>query len=128
MKTVFLCTPHKLGALNYELIDRIKALGFEVLCAATHTPQDLPYDDLFEANVALIKRADVFVAVLKDYGKDLTAEVGMAYAWGKPSIGIDYNAQTSDVMSYYALNNIIKPEELEDSLSLFKANSETIQI
>lgn len=45
MKEVFLCTPHKLGNLNHELIDRIE----------------------------LIKHADIFVAVLKDYGKDLTA-------------------------------------------------------
>ena len=119
MKTVFLCTPHKLGDLNHQLIDRIRKVGFEVLCAATHSPQDVPHKEMFATNVALIKRADIFVAVLKDYGKDLTAEVGMAYAWKIPCIGIDYEAKDTDVMSYYALNKIIKPEELEDTLKSY---------
>lgn len=119
MKTVFLCTPHKLSELNHDLIKRIKVLGFEVLCAVTHSPQNIPYDQMFKTNVDLIKRADIFVAVLKDYGKDLTAEVGMAYAWNIPSIGIDYAAINSDVMSYYALGQIIKPEELEEMLKKF---------
>lgn len=119
MKTVFLCTPHKLGDLNHELINRIKNLGFEVLSAVTHSPQDVPYEEMFKTNVELIKKADIFIAVLKDYGKDLTAEVGMAYAWNKPSIGIDYNARDSDVMSYYALHKIIKPENLEKTLKKF---------
>ena len=44
MKTVFLCTPHKLGNLNFELIDKIKKLGFKVLCAATDTPQKIPLE------------------------------------------------------------------------------------
>ncbi len=120
MKTVFLCTPHKLGTLNIELIARIKKLGFKVLCAATHTPQNLPEEQIFEKNIGLIKQSDIFVAVLKDYGKDLAAEVGMAYAWKIPSIGIDYNAQKSDVMSYFSLGKIIKPEKLEETLSAFR--------
>lgn len=119
MKKVFLCTPHKLGKLNNELIDRIKSVGFEVICAVTHSPQDVPFDQMFETNIELIKQSDIFVAVLKDYGKDLTAEVGMAYAWNIPRIGIDYNAQKSDVMCYYALQEIIKPEQLEDILSKY---------
>lgn len=116
MKTVFLCTPHKLGDLNYELIARIKALGFNVLCAVTHSPQDAPHDQMFLTNVNLIRQSDIFIAVLKDYGKDLTAEVGMAYAWNMPRIGIDFNAKESDVMTYYALDQIIKPEKLEEIL------------
>ncbi len=120
MKTVFLCTPHKLGDLNHQLIDRIKKLGFNVLCAVTHSPQNVPYDQMFKTNVELIKKSDIFVAVLKDYGKDLTAEVGMAYAWHKPSIGIDFNAKNDDVMSYYALDKIIKSEQLEEALSKLK--------
>lgn len=76
------------------------------------------YDRLH--NVNLIKKSDVFLAVLNNYGKDLTAEVGMAYAWDMPRIGIDYNAIKGDVMCYYALQEIIKPEELENTLSKFK--------
>jgi len=120
MKKVFLCTPHKLGALNHELIDRIKKLGFDVLCAVTHSPQHAPFDEMFKTNVNLIKESDIFVAVLKDYGKDLTAEVGMAYGWNIPRIGIDFNAQRTDVMCYYAFDKIIKPEDLEKTLSEFK--------
>lgn len=119
MKTVFLCTPHKLGDLNHALISRIKKMGFNVLCAVTHTSQETRPNQVFKSNIKLIKKSDVFVAVLKDYGKDLTAEVGMAYAWKKPTIGIDFNAKPQDVMTYYALDKIIKPEELEDALSSF---------
>lgn len=119
MKTVFLCTPHKLGELNNKLIERIRKLGFNVLCAATHTPQNAEPEEIFKKNVELIKNSDVFVAVLKDYGKDLTAEVGMAFAWEKPTIGIDFNAEQRDVMMYYAFDKIIKPEQLEKVLSEF---------
>ncbi|MFA6005710.1 MAG: hypothetical protein WC775_04465 [Patescibacteria group bacterium] len=116
MKTVFLCTPHKLGELNFELINRIKALGFEVLCAVTHSPQNVSHDKMFETNVGLIRKADIFVAVLKDYGKDLTAEVGMAYAWNMPRIGVNYTADEKDIMCYYALDQIVKPDQLEETL------------
>ena len=116
MKTVFLCTPHKLGKLNLELIKRIEKLGFKVNCAYTDSPQDAPLQDMFETNIGLIKDADIFVAVLKDYGKDLTAEAGMAYAWDMPRIGIDYTAQKEDVMCYYSLDKIIKPKDLEEAL------------
>jgi len=95
-------------------------MGFNVLCAVTHSPQNVPHNKMFKTNVELIKKSDIFVAVLKDYGKDLTAEVGMAYAWGKLSIGIDYNANKGDVMCYYSLDQIIKPEQLEETLSKFK--------
>lgn len=105
--------------MNFSLIDRIKKSGFEVLCAVIHNPQDAPKDQIFQINVDLIKKADIFIAVLKDYGKDLTAEVGMAYAWKIPSIGIDYDAKNTDVMCYYALDKIIKPEELEETLSKY---------
>lgn len=120
MKTIFLCTPHKLGELNFSLIDKIKKQGFEVICAVTHSPQNVPGHQIFQTNADLIKRADVFVAVLKDYGNDLAAEVGMAYAWKIPSIGIDYEAKNTDVMCFYALDEIIRPEKLEEVLSKYK--------
>ncbi len=116
MKTVFLCTPHKLGDLNFKIIDRIKKLGFNVLCAATHSPQNVSQKDIFGRNIELIKKSDIFVAVLKDYGKDLTAEVGMAYAWKMPTIGIDFNAKKEDIMTYYALDRIITLDELDEVL------------
>ena len=120
MKTVFLCTPHKLSDLNAQLVERIKSQGFNVLSAATHSPQNVPPEKIFRTNVDLIKKAEIFIAVLKDYGKDLTAEVGMAYAWNKPRIGLDFNAKKEDVMCYFAFDQIIKPEDLEKTLAKFK--------
>ena len=79
-QTVYLSTPLKLGRLNMELITRIEKLGFHVFCAVRDSPNDVPYAQMFQNNVVLIQRSDLFIAVLKDYGKDLTAEVGMAYA------------------------------------------------
>ncbi|MBI3466922.1 MAG: DinB family protein [Planctomycetes bacterium] len=119
MKTVFLCTPLKLAELNQQLIERIKRIGFKVLCAMTDSPSDVSPDEMFRTNVGLIRRADFFVAVLKDYGKDLAAEVGMAYAWNMPTIGIDFNANEADVMCYHALDRVIKPGDLEETLAPF---------
>jgi len=120
MESVFLCSPVKLGELNLQLIERIRKSRFDVSCAMLDTRQDLPYEDIFLRNIGLIKKSDIFVAVLKDYGKDLTAEVGIVYAWGIPSIGIDYNAKQDDVMSYYALDKVVKPEQLEETLEEFR--------
>ena len=116
MTTVYLCTPHKLGPLNFEFIQRIEHLGFKVLCAARDTPQTIPLRERFTINDTHLKSCDIFVAILKDYGKDLTAEVGMAYALGKPMIGINYTALESDAMSYNAFNKIITPDQLETTL------------
>ncbi len=120
MKTVFLCTPHKLGDLNHDLIARIKNCGFEVLCAATHSPQDKHFKEIFDTNVGLIDKSDILVAVLNNYGKDLTWEVGYAYGKKMPTLGLDFNALETDVMTYYSLNRIVKPEELEMALESFK--------
>ncbi|MBU1177592.1 nucleoside 2-deoxyribosyltransferase [Patescibacteria group bacterium] len=120
MKTIYLCTPIKLGELNHQLINRIENLDFKVLCAMTDTAQDLSFEKIFTRNVDLIKQSDLLVVVLKDYGKDLTAEVGMAYSLGKPMVGIDYNADKEDVMCYYALNEVIKTPDLEKTLKKYK--------
>ena len=120
MKTIYLCAPIKLGDLNHELIERIKNAGFKVLCAMTDTAQDLDYEEIFQRNVDLIRKSDLLVGVFNNYGKDLTAEVGMAYGISKPMIGLDYNADREDVMSYYALDEIIKPQKLEKTLEKYK--------
>ncbi len=72
----------------------------------------------------MIQEADIFIAVLKEYGKDTAAEIGMAYAWKKPCIGIDYGADESDVMCYYAFDKIIKPEQLDDVLYLLSKKTD----
>jgi hypothetical protein len=40
----------------------------------------------------------------------------MAYAWGKSRIGLDFDARKTAVMCYYALERVVKPEELEETL------------
>ena len=122
MKTVFLCTPLKNKEVALDLIKRIKRAGARVLCAVTDTPQHLPPKDRFTTNVGLIKQSDIFVALLKDYGKDLIAEAGMAYAWGKTMIGVDYNLDPEDIMLYYTLNKVVKPDQLENALRPYLDN------
>lgn len=120
MKTIYLCAPIKLGELNHQLIKQIENLGFKVLCAMIDTAQNLSPEEIFARNVDLIKQSDLLVVVLKDYGKDLTAEVGLAYGLGKPMIGVDYNADREDIMCYYALDEVIKPMDLEKILTKYK--------
>lgn len=113
-KTIFLsiaCKERKEGNL---LVSRFKDLGFNVLSALDDSPDDAPYPQMFATNVELIRRSDIFVAVLKSYGKDLAAEVGMAYAWNMPRIGLNYDAVEKDVMVYFALERIISPDDLEE--------------
>lgn len=122
MKKVFLATPIKLDKLNHDIAKRLENIGFKVLSAHRHTmhlQKPEKFEELFEENVKMIKKSDIFVAVLKDYGKDLTAEVGMVYAWKKPAIGIDFDADVWDVMSYFAFDEIIKPEELEEKMKKY---------
>lgn len=133
---VFLCAPLSLDVDTDKLVERIQKIGIgggkstnnkvgkpgdefnlEVFCAKKHSPQDVPGEQKFKNNIGLITQSDIFVAVLRDYGKDLTAEVGMAYAWGMPRIGIDANADKSDVMCYYALQHLINDDQLKDTIS-----------
>lgn len=118
-KTIFLSVACKERELGAELTGRIERLGFRVLSALTDSPDDAPFPEMFRTNVELIRQSDIFVAVLNKYGKDLAAEVGMAYAWGMPRIGLDFAAIEKDVMVYYALEKVVKPSELEECLRAY---------
>ena len=118
-RTIFLSIACKERELGAELTERIQRLGFRVLSALTDSPDDVPLPEMFRNNVELIRQSDIFVAVLSKYGKDLAAEVGMAYAWGMPRIGLDFTALEEDVMVYYALEKIVKPSDLEESLRVY---------
>ncbi len=109
---VYICSPNKHATVTRALLKQATEAGFEAVSAITHTDQTLTEQGIFQRNVELIQSCPFFVAVLLDYGKDLTAEVGMAYAWNKNSVGLDYNALSSDVMSYYALDRVVPPESL----------------
>lgn len=43
-----------------------------MLSEVTDSPHDVPKKQIFQKNIELIKKSDIFVTVLKDYGKDLT--------------------------------------------------------
>lgn len=122
---VYVAAPNRLAALTRTIMDRIDRLGdFEAVSASTHTDQTLSPRAIFDRNVELIRGANLFVAVLKDYGKDLTAEVGMAYMLrrcdshvDRLTIGLDYTADPADVMSYHAFDNVVAPDQLETILT-----------
>jgi nucleoside 2-deoxyribosyltransferase len=109
----------KSSDLALELVHRMERLGFRVLCPVINTPQNLEAADMFKANISLIRECDLFVAVLKEYGKDLAAETGMAYAWGKGMIGLDYGADPRDIMVFCAYDKIIEPIQLEETLTRY---------
>lgn len=50
---------------------------------------------------------------------DLAAETGMAYAWSKRMIGLDYGADPRDIMVHYAYDKIIDPTQLEETLTQY---------
>jgi len=129
---VFLGIPHRLKNDKNRLIRKIESISmydkikFKVLCAANDSPQTgVSKDQIFNRNIELIKSSDIFVAYLINYGKDLTAEVGMSYAWDMPRVGIgpiNHKDIEKDVMSYYSLQKIISEGELEDFFSMIINN------
>ena len=122
---VYVAAPNRLAALTRTIMDRIDRIGdFEAVSASTHTDQTLSPRAIFDRNVELIRGANVFIAVLKDYGKDLTAEVGMAYMLRRSdshiyrfTVGLDYTADPADVMSYNAFDKVVAPDQLETVLT-----------
>lgn len=122
---VYVAAPNRLAALTRTIMDRIDRIGdFEAVSASTHTDQTLSPRAIFDRNVELIRGANVFIAVLKDYGKDLTAEVGMAYMLRRSdshidrfTVGLDYTVDPADVMSYHAFDKVVAPDQLETILT-----------
>lgn len=115
---LYVCAPNKIRDKTLEIVSQLSAtsvngLSFDVVSAVTHTDQSLDGPGLFSRNVELIRSSQFFVAVLKDYGKDLAAEVGMAYALDIERVGLDFGANPADVMVYYSLP-VIQPDKLGD--------------
>jgi nucleoside 2-deoxyribosyltransferase len=72
--------------------------------------------ELFDHNVEGIKSSDIFISIFKNLGKDVSAEIGIAYGLNKKRVGINYNADLTDVMPYFAAGEIIKESELKEYL------------
>ncbi|MFZ1946992.1 MAG: GNAT family N-acetyltransferase [bacterium] len=113
MKTAFLSIAMTERALGEKLVAEIESCGLQVLWGlGAQSPDDVPYEIMLQRNVRFIKQSDLFIAVLKNYGRDLAAEVGMAYAWGKPRFGIAFDARQDGSMVYFALEQIVQPESV----------------
>lgn len=95
---LYVCCPLKHRGTAKILVGQARFEGFTATSAVTDTDQSLPPQEIFKRDVALIKEADFFVAVLCDYGKDLAAECGMAFGMGKRMVGINYNVIETDLM------------------------------
>ena len=109
---IFLSTSLK----NREEASRIHTLcekmGHSVFCCFNDTEENLTDRALFVHNRNKIIECDLFIAILKKVGRDVASEIGMAYSLNKTLIGILYDLVPSDVMTYYAFENLIKENEL----------------
>ena len=118
-RLVYVCSPNKHAELTREITWQIENCAqdgrkFRVLSAITHTPQDMGPRAIFQRNRDLIAQAPYFLAVLKDYGKDLAAGVGLAFGSGRIMAALDYGADQADIMVYFAFDDdrMLKPYDL----------------
>lgn len=114
-ETVYLCIAQQ-GDVVQLIKNRIEKHGFHVV---ESTNLGAPRAERFNANREVIKQSDLLMAVLKDCGISLAMEVGLAHALGMQTIGINYDLRPAVIQIYYALDQLITPEELEDFLSGF---------
>jgi len=106
---VFISSSLKNKELNKKIAEVLEEHGFEVYLPQRDTPQSNDIETVFRANVEGIKKADVVVAVLINYGRDLGFEVGFAYGLGKPIIGlINDESYKEDKMIAGALTDTTK--------------------
>src|SRR2546427_615934 len=94
--TVYLNSSRRNAELNRQIEMILTEAGHRVLSPCTMTPQDSPLHVIFERNIALIRSADVMLVVLKQYGKDTAAEVGIAFGRGMPLLAIDFEGDPQD--------------------------------
>jgi nucleoside 2-deoxyribosyltransferase len=106
---VFISSSLKNRQLNKRISEVLEEHGFEVYLPQRDTPQSNDIETVFRANIEGIKKADVVVAILINYGRDLGFEVGSAYVLGKPIIGlINDESYKEDKMIAGALNDVVK--------------------
>ncbi|RLF73179.1 hypothetical protein DRN48_04630 [Thermococci archaeon] len=96
-------------SLTKRITEALEEHGFEVYLPQRDTPQSNDIETVFRANVEGIKRADVVVAVIINYGRDFGFEVGFVYGLGKPIIGlINDESYKGDKMIAGALTDTAK--------------------
>jgi nucleoside 2-deoxyribosyltransferase len=121
---IYINSSKKNRNINDKIISQLKRLKFKVLYPLKLTNQRQEKLRIFRSNLRLIKRADLMVVVLRGYGKDTAAEVGIAFGLGKDIIGIDFDADPKDVMVYNALTAVVKPENLSKVLVKYLTQDE----
>lgn len=115
---IFLSTSLKNQAEASRLHSTLETHGHSVFCCFSDTKK-LTNRELFRHNRDQLFGCDLFVAVLKNVGRDVAAEIGMACALDKPRIGILYDLQPSDIMTYFSFERLIKENELSAALEEF---------
>ena len=130
-KVVFLCSARANSKpendhLNETLADKIEKLDFGCIYAARDTDQTQPANIVHATNKSHIKNSEIFVAVLKNYSKNLAGEVGYAHARKELGqnprviLGLDFGeTNPDDLMMIQSFDKIIKPEELEAELKKY---------
>lgn len=106
-----------------RVIAELDAMGISYQCCVTENRND-EGKALFDHNFEGIAGADIFISILKDLGKDVSAEIGIAYALNKPRIAVDVNADPKEVMPYFAAGRIVKPGELREAIESISPQKE----
>lgn len=85
---IFISSSLRNKELNAKIAELLEERGFKVYFPQRDTPQCNDAETIFNANVNGIKEADIVIAVLVNYGRDLGFEVGFAYGLNKPIIAL----------------------------------------
>jgi hypothetical protein len=112
---VFIATSLKNKKEVQKIVKTLEDLSVEYQCCLTEK-DNLEGEELFNHNYRGILDSDLFISVLKNLGKDVSTEIGMAYALNKKRIGINYNIDKKDLMPYFAAGEIIKENEVGNTL------------
>ena len=107
----FLATSLRHREESRRIMATLDALSLDYYCSISDTGT-LKGQQLFEHNVARIAEADLFIAILKAIGRDVSVEIGIAYALGKQRIGVLYDLEPEDVMPYFAAGDLVREEGL----------------
>ena len=86
---VYLNSSCKNSAVDAEIRQLLCEKGFEGYSPCQRSAREESDFEIFRRNIAQISKADLMVVVLKDCGKDTTAELGIAYGlWACPPLAL----------------------------------------
>lgn len=127
MMKAFIATSLRHREEGLRIIKILESLSIDYKCCIFEKG-DLRGEELFHSNYSSLVESDIFISILKDLGKDVSAEIGMAYALGKRRIGVLYNLKPSDVMPYFAAGTLVRENELVEVLEdLVKSEQDKLE-